>query len=57
MKLKQFCCTSIRQKIYFARFHFITHIFSKVIKGKGPLEGEGVEVAASKYLPRTYFSL
>jgi len=35
---------------------FITHIFLKVIKGQGPLEG-GVEVVASEYLPRTYFSL
>ena len=35
----------------------MTHIFLKVIKGKGPLEGEGVEVGTSKYLPGTYFSL
>ena len=27
-------------------FTFITHIFLKVIKGQGPLEGEGVEVVA-----------
>ena len=33
-------------------FTFITHIFLKVIKDQGPLEGEGVEVVASKYLPR-----
>ena len=51
---KQFCCTSIKQKIYPARFHFYNiHIF----KGQGPLEGEGVEVGTSKYLPGTYFSL
>ena len=37
-------------------FTFITHIFLKVIKGQGALEGEGVEVVTSKYLPRTYFS-
>ena len=30
----------------------IAHIFLKVIKGKGPLEGV-VEVVSSKYLPRT----
>ena len=38
-------------------FTYITHILLKVIKGQGPLEGEGVEVLASKYLPRTNFSL
>ena len=38
-------------------FTFITHIFLKVIKGQGPLEGEGVKVGTSKYFPRTYFSL
>ena len=38
-------------------FTFITHIFIKVIKGQGPLDGEGVEVVASKYLLGTYFSL
>ena len=32
-------------------FTFITQIFLKVIKGQGPLEGEGVEVVASKYFP------
>ena len=37
-------------------FNFTTHIFLKIIKGQGTLEG-GVEVVASKYLPRTYFSL
>ena len=35
----------------------ITYIFLKVIKGQGPLEGEGGEVVASEYLPGTYFSL
>ena len=38
-------------------FTFIIHIFLKVIKVQGPLEGEGVEIVTSKYLPRTYFSL
>ena len=38
-------------------FNFIRHIFLKVSKGKGPLEGERVEVVASKYLPGIYFSL
>ena len=38
-------------------FTFITCIFLNVIKDQGPLEGEGVEVVASKYLPGTYFSL
>ena len=38
-------------------FTFIKHIFLKVIKGQGPLEGEGMEIVASTYLPRTYFSL
>ena len=38
-------------------FTFIRHIFLKVMKGQSPLEGEGVEVVASKYLPGTYFSL
>ena len=38
-------------------FTFITHIFVKAIKGQGPLEGEGVEVVVSKYIPGTYFSL
>ena len=38
-------------------FTFITHIFLKVNKGHGPLEGEGVEVVSSKCLPRTYISL
>ena len=38
-------------------FIFMPHIFLKVIKGQGPLEGEEVEVVASKYLPGTYFSL
>jgi len=36
---------------------FITQIFLKVIKGQGPLEGEGVKVCTSKYLLGTYFSL
>ena len=38
-------------------FTFITRIFLKVIKGQGPLERDVVEVVASKYLTRTYFSL
>ena len=38
-------------------FTYITHIFLKVIKGQGPLEGEGVKVCTSKYLLGTYFSL
>ena len=38
-------------------FTFLTYIFLKVIKDQGPLEGEGVEEVASKYLPWTYFSL
>ena len=28
-----------------------------VIKGQGPLEGEGVEIVASKKLPGTCFSM
>ena len=36
-------------------FTFITHIFLKVTKGQGPLEGEGVEVIACKYLPGTSY--
>jgi len=38
-------------------FTFITYIFLKVIKGQGLLEGKGVEVVGTKYLPGTYFSL
>ena len=38
-------------------FTYIRHIHLKVIQGQGPLEGEGVEVFASKYLPRTRSSL
>ena len=54
VKLKPICCTSFKQKIYFARFHFYkTYIF----KGQDPLEEEGVEVGTPKYLPRTYFRL
>ena len=38
-------------------FTFITHIILKVIKGQGPLEGEGVEIVASKNLFGAYFNL
>ena len=38
-------------------FTFITDIFLKVVKGQGPLKGEGVEVGTSKYLLGIYFSL
>ena len=31
--------------------------FNRGHQSQGPLEGEGVEVVASKYLPGTYFSL
>ena len=34
----------------------MSHIFFKIIKGQGTLEG-GVEVGTSKYLPGKYFSL
>ena len=34
-------------------FTFITHVFLKVIKGQGPLEGEGAEVGTSNYPPGT----
>ena len=53
VKLKTILFYFIQQKIYFARFHFYNTYF----EGQGPLEGEGVEVGTSKYLPRTYFSL
>ena len=45
------------RRFYFARFHFIAYIFLKAIKGRGPQEGEGVEVGTLRYLPGTNFSL
>ena len=53
MKLK----TQLSRRSILQDFTFITHKFLKVIKGQGPLEGEGVEVVASKYFPGTHFSL
>ena len=50
-------CFNYAEDLFCNRFTFITRIFLKVIKGQGPLEGEGTEVVASKYLPGTYFSL
>jgi len=38
-------------------FTLIAHVFLKLIKGQDPLEGEGAEVNASKYLPATCFNL
>ena len=58
MKLKtSFVVLQLSRRFILQGFTFITHIFLKVIEGQGPLEGEGVEVVASKYLPGTYFCL
>ena len=58
MKLKtNFVVFQLSRRSILQGFTFIAHIILKVIKGQGPLEGEGVEVVASKYLPETYFSL
>ena len=58
MKLKKnFVVLQLSRNSILQGFTFITHILLKVIKGQGPLEGEGVEVDAPKHLLGTYFSL
>ena len=57
MKLTFFVVLQLSRRPILQGLIFITHIFLKVIKGQGPLEGERVEVIASKYLPRIFFSL
>ena len=52
-----FVVPQLSRRSIFKGFSFIRHVFLEVIKGQGPLEGEGVELVASKYLLRTYFSL
>ena len=47
----------LAEDLFSQGFTFITYIFLKVIKGHDPLEGKGVEVGTSKYLPMKYFSL
>ena len=49
-----FFVLQLRRRSILQGFTFITHIFLKFIEGQGHLEGEGVEVVASKYLPGTY---
>ena len=45
MKLKNnFVILQLSRRSILQSFSFIIHIFLKVIKGQGPLEGEGVEV-------------
>ena len=52
-----FVVLHLSRKSILLGFTFVADRFLKVIKGQDPLEGEGVEVGTSKYLPGTYFSL
>ena len=56
MKLKKFCCTSIKQKIYFARFHLYKTYF-KGHQRSGPSRGSRSGGSCFKIPSGTYFSL